>query len=120
MKTGAFDESEDATPSLDVMFTEPKEAEEKPPQLEVVEKVKPVAQPGNFEMVGCTLLSRPAFSNCLDPLYVGAVYKNLNSGKYFYKVRKLIYNIQYLINFIQIDKDNGFYINILSGKLLTK
>lgn len=50
------------------------------------------------EILGYFLLSKK--ETCLAPLYVGCVYKNIESGKFYVKVRKMMYQIPFLLRFI--------------------
>jgi hypothetical protein len=37
--------------------------------------------------------------NALDPVIIGCLYENKETGKFFLKVRKIFYLIQHLLNF---------------------
>jgi hypothetical protein len=57
------------------------------------------------------MLTKPAHLNALDPVTVGCIFKNLADNKVYIRVKKLIYKINYLTLFIELDPDTGFYIN---------
>lgn len=50
------------------------------------------------EILGYFLLSKKETS--LAPLFVGCVYKNTQNDKFYVKVRKMIYQIPFLLRFI--------------------
>lgn len=65
------------------------------------------------EILGYTLLSKQEIS--LSPLYVGCVYRNIENGKFFLKVRKMMYQIPFLLRFIGGSPQSGNLISLLDG-----
>lgn len=57
------------------------------------------------EILGYFLLSKR--ETCLAPLCVGCVYKNTENGKFFVKVRKMMYQIPFLLRFIGGSPQSG-------------
>ena len=50
------------------------------------------------DILGYFLLSKK--ETVLAPLFVGCVYRNLETGKHFVKVRKMMYQLPFLLRFI--------------------
>lgn len=73
----------------------------------------------NYTILGYILLSKPSFQKAIDPLLVGCVYYNSLTKKFYLKIRKVIFLLHYLQNFITLDTTSGQQINKLTGKHLT-
>lgn len=59
------------------------------------------------EVLGYILLSKPAYVNDIDPVSVGCVFFNTKTQKYFLRVRKLMFVLNYLLTFISHDPVTG-------------
>ena len=65
------------------------------------------------DILGYFLLSKR--ETCLAPLYVGCVFKNIENGKFYVKVRKMMYEIPFLLRFIGGSPQSGNQISLLDG-----
>lgn len=65
------------------------------------------------EILGYFLLSKK--ETCLAPLFVGCVFKNIEKNKFYVKVRKMIYQIPFLLRFIGGSPQSGNQISFLDG-----
>jgi len=70
------------------------------------------------EILGYSLFSEPATQAASEPLIAGCLYKDKESGKKFFKVRKLAINPSFLAIFISMDQQTGHAMNTLSGEIL--
>lgn len=61
----------------------------------------------NCKVLGYVFLTRPAYEKVIDPVTVGCVFYDLDSNKYFFRVRKLMFQLHYLQNFISLDPNSG-------------
>mmetsp|Transcript_13543 Transcript_13543/g.21102 ORF Transcript_13543/g.21102 Transcript_13543/m.21102 type:complete len:332 (-) Transcript_13543:14288-15283(-) len=66
------------------------------------------------EIFGYILLTKPAHLRCLDPITVGCLFRNVTTGRVFIRVKKLMFKIDYLTQFIEVDPDTGFYFDKLT------
>ena len=71
------------------------------------------------EIYGYFLLSKPAHQKALDPVIVGCVFKSMASQKFYIRVKKLMFKINYLTQFIELDPDTGYYCNKFSQAQIT-
>ena len=83
-----------------------------------VEKPLSVINPNECKILGFILLTKPASLNVMDPVTVGCIFFNGSTKKYFLRVIKLTFSINYLQNFISIDTNSGRLINKINGKQL--
>lgn len=74
--------------------------------------------PHNCKVLGYTLLSHPSHVVTSEPLLVGCVLFNGQLNKYFLRVKKISFTMQYLQSFITMDATTGQTINKISGKQL--
>ena len=65
------------------------------------------------EILGYFLLSKK--ETCLAPLHVGCVFKNIENGKFYVKVRKMFYQIPFLLRFIGGSPQSGNQVSLLDG-----
>ena len=65
------------------------------------------------EILGYFLLSKR--EACLAPLYVGCVFRSIEGGKFYVKVRKMMYQIPFLLRFIGGSPQSGNQISHLDG-----
>lgn len=56
-------------------------------------------------------MTQPAHVKALDPVLIGCVFKNIQTNKTYIRVKKLMYKINYLMQFIELDPDTGYYID---------
>ena len=64
-------------------------------------------------------MTKPAHVKALDPIIVGCIFKNIADNKVYIRVKKLIYKINYLTQFIELDPDTGYYINKFTYSQMT-
>jgi len=83
-----------------------------------VEKPLSAINPNECKILGFILLTKPASLNVMDPVTVGCIFFNGSTKKYFLRVIKLTFSINYLQNFISIDTNSGRLINKINGKQL--
>ena len=82
-----------------------------------LQKLRPFLQ-SDCKVLGYVLLSKPSSMNVIDPILVGCVFFYAKEQKYFLRVKKLTFTIQYLQNFITLDPVTGQKINKISGTQL--
>ena len=61
----------------------------------------------NVVVLGYIILSRPAYEKVIDPLMVGCVYINNETKKICMKMRKIVFLLHYIQNFITLDINSG-------------
>ena len=83
-----------------------------------VEKQLSTINPNECKILGYILMTKPASLNVMDPVTVGCIFLNGSTKKYFLRVIKLTFSINYLQNFISIDTNSGRLINKINGKQL--
>ena len=71
------------------------------------------------EIYGYFFLTKPAHVKALDPITVGCIFKNTVDKKVHIRVKKLIFKINYLTQFIELDPDTGYYINKFTYSQMT-
>lgn len=69
-------------------------------------------------MLGYILLSKPQTVISIDPVTVGCVFYSANVHKYFLRVKRITFTVQYLQNFVNLDPTTNQKINKLTGKQL--
>jgi hypothetical protein len=67
----------------------------------------------NANILGYTMLSNRKSVFC--PIYVGCIYQNTENSKFYLKVRKMMYQIPFLLNFISISPQSGNHVDLLNG-----
>ena len=111
------------------MVLEADELEENVPEEPAVQPMpKPLLAPkecqyqkfdvSHCEIYGYFFLTEPAHKKALDPVVLGCVFKN--EGKVYLRVKKLMYKVNYLTQFIELDADTGYYVNKYSQSQMTR
>jgi hypothetical protein len=89
--------------------------------LEKKEKTTPIIynkfDVNQCEIYGYFFLTQPAHIKALDPVLIGCIFKNAN--KTYIRVKKLMYKINYLTQFIELDPDTGYYIDKFTKNQMT-
>jgi hypothetical protein len=67
----------------------------------------------SINVLGYTMLTKQGVA--IDPLMVGCVYRNDEKSKYFVKMRRLMYQVSYILNFIYGSQLSGNMTNLASG-----
>jgi hypothetical protein len=84
--------------------------------------VSAFAQPfKNFALAECKvlgyiLLTKPTTMNVRDPITVGCVFFNGKTNKYYLRVKKLSWHVNFLQNLVTIDAVSGRPFNKITGK----
>jgi hypothetical protein len=55
----------------------------------------------------------------LDPITVGCIFKELPTNKVYIRVRKLVYKLNYLTQFVDLDPDTGYFCNKFTNSHMT-
>jgi hypothetical protein len=71
------------------------------------------------QIYGYFFLTEPAHIRALDPITVGCIFKVMSTGKVFIRVRKLVYKLNYLTQFIDLDPDTGYFCNKFTHQHIT-
>jgi len=111
-----FDEAIPAEDMIAAFDGEDSKVEEEVKIPEAKQPEKPT--PGNLKILHTFLLSRPANDCKFDPVLVGGVLQEQDTGKLLVLVRKIAFVFYFLSPLIHLDTSTGLHRNTVTGKQL--